>query len=128
MLKNIIGPAIQSYLKTGDVGPLDSAVEQAVGVSQKMFEDLKGLRVRLGLDKADSQAQGGSLFGNAPSIQLGIPRIEVQLPDALLTGLGGFSAAVPVFDQASRRLLEAADRLLTGSGQAPALSKRRGLT
>ena len=130
VLKNIIGPAIQTYLDTGNAGVLDSAITEATALSERMFRDLRGVRTRLGLDSMESQIKRGDLFGNAPSIQLGIPRIEVQLPDIARQSLTDFSGAVPIFDAASRRMLEAAELILSngrGAGGPPALSRNGGL-
>jgi len=70
--------------------------------------------------------QSGSLVGAAPMPQLGIPRIEVTLPESLTRPLGEFATAVPVFAEGSATLLRAA-RLIEqtfgrGTGQPPALS------
>ncbi|MFC6591669.1 phage tail tape measure protein [Deinococcus lacus] len=131
VLKNTIGPAIEQYLQTGNAGVLDSAITAATSLSEQFYKDIKPLYDRFNVaDAASGTGANQTLFGNAPSIQLGIPRIEVTLPPVLLEGATAFAASVPIFDQATRRLLLVADRILAASegGSPPPLSGRGGLT
>lgn len=129
VLGDIIGPAIQGYLDTGNAGLLETAIQGATAISEQLFHDLRGIRERLGLGSANAAGglnQMGDLFGNAPSIQLGIPRIEVAMPPILTESLNAFGASVPVFDRASHRMLEAAELILStrNAGGPPPLSRR----
>lgn len=141
LLKGIIAPAIKAWsdaLKTpgteddmAALAGIDAAVSQVDSMAQRFYSDvaprIQGLGEKWGIDQGGQAGAGqsGSLFGNAPGVQLGIPRIEVTLPDSLMRPLGEFATAVPILSAASTTMLQAAQLLLrlgTGNGNPPPLS------
>lgn len=136
LLKNILGPAIKAWsdaLKTPDpsddvaaLAGIDAAISQVDAAASRFYSDvapkLADLQNKWGLnpDGSANTAQNGSLFGAAPGAQLGIPRVEVTLPDSLTRPLSEFATAVPVFARASDTLLQAAQMLLRGGGAGSA--------
>ncbi|WP_019584668.1 phage tail tape measure protein [Deinococcus apachensis] len=142
LLKNIIGPAIKAWsdaLKTPDTADdaaalagIDAAISQVDQLGQRFYTDvapkLQGIGQRWGIG-ADGQSgsPSGNLIGNAPGMQLGIPRFELTLPADALTGLRNLAGwDVGLQNRANQSLIALADYVMRaqrpGQGGPPALS------
>lgn len=119
LLKGIIAPAIKAWsdaLKTPNTADdaaalagIDAAVNQVDALAQKFYGDvvprLQSLGQEWGIGQADPNSPAsGTLFGNAPGVQLGIPRIEVSLPADAFAPLTAFAAIVPRWETITTRL------------------------
>lgn len=134
VIKSIMEPAIQRFLDTGSVNGIDSAINSAVKVSEDFFnkikpiyDKIKGQTSEANNANAMSDNSNKSLFGNAPTMQLGIPRLEISLPSSMQETLKDFTSSVIIFDSASKKMLLAAEQMLAASGGLPSLSNSRGL-
>ena len=145
VMKGIVAPAIKAWsdaLKTPDTADdeaaligLDAAMERAMSAADTYYQRtapmVERLKEKWGIGADGKAAAQGSLFGNAPTVQLGIPRLEVSLPESVAQAFNGFNAAVPVFSEASRRMLDAANLIISGqrgNSGPPPLSGLGGLT
>ncbi|WP_339098316.1 phage tail tape measure protein (plasmid) [Deinococcus sp. VB142] len=66
-----------------EIAAIRSEYDNIIGTSQAVLSALPGY----GSGAEGGAGQGGNLFGNAPTAQLGIPRIEVSLPETALRPL-----------------------------------------
>ncbi|RTR29071.1 phage tail tape measure protein [Deinococcus radiophilus] len=148
IIKTMVEAAIQQGAVANDLAALTKAIqEQRYGDIPSILTSIKS-NARLALQpiadvapslpgfgsgRTDEQGRPleGDLFGAAPSIQLGIPRIEVQLPAVMQQGMTDFAASVPEFRAGARELLLGAQELraaLRGNGNPPALTGLGAMT
>lgn len=122
VLKKTIGPAIEEYLQTSNVGVLEKAVEDAVQVSEKFFEQIKPIHDKFtaGGESASPTAAGRDTFGSTPNVAWGAPTITLDMPAGMLASFEEFSQSVQVFRGASETLGKAAERMLIGQLSPPA--------
>lgn len=135
VMQGVLQPFLDSYveaMKSGNAQALAAAAEgmqqAAVTANGQLKQFYEGVLVpisqRLGTFGSDKNGDGtgtgsgGSLFGNAPGVQLGIPHIEVSLPENALKPLSDLANAIPALTQAGDKLSAAADRLSAETGGA----------
>ena len=119
LLKGIIAPAIKAWsdaLKTPDTADdaaalagIDAAINQVDQRASRFYSDvapkLQGIGQKWGIDQSETRSgQNGALFGNAPGVQLGVPRIEVSLPTDTFKPLSDFAATIPRWEAITSRL------------------------
>ncbi|MFC4428025.1 phage tail tape measure protein [Deinococcus navajonensis] len=128
ILKTMITAAIEQGAVANDLAALSKAIqEQRYEAIPGILTDVKAhARDALapiaavapilpgygGGTSVDSDPLTGNLFGNAPSVQLGIPRLEVTFPADVFKPLSDFASSVPIFHEGSTRLLEAANLII----------------
>lgn len=129
IVERVLGPAAETYMATGSVAALENAMNFANGMAQKFFRDVQPIAARFGIGGI-SGAPNASLFGAAPDVQFGVPRFEVQFPEAVLASFGRFDSSVQVFADGGKAMIRAAkiiERSFSGNGNPPALSGNGGL-
>ena len=114
LLKNIIGPAIDNYLATGDTSAIDNAINQATAVSERFYNDvLRPVADRFGLVGTDS----GSASAAPQAVQVSGPTVTSSINfDVLGTLSGVIATAAPLFSQAGRDVAAGGGAIVQGAG------------
>ncbi|WP_414656759.1 phage tail tape measure protein [Deinococcus sp. VB343] len=88
LVQNLAEEVARKGDTSDEIAAIRSEYNNIIGTSQAVLSALPGY----GSGAEGGTGQGGNLFGNAPTAQLGIPRIEVSLPEPALQALTDLSA------------------------------------
>ncbi len=135
VLKDILAPAMKMWtdaLKTpgqdddaAAINAVRDAAKAAVAAGEawgaQILPLLDDMRSSMGLDTGGTGSGGlnGNLFGNAPSVQLGIPRIEVTIPGWDMQAIQTWNATMPVWERSVAKFEALLDRALGRGGVLP---------
>ncbi len=135
VLKDILAPAMKMWtdaLKTpgqddnaATINAVRDTAKTAVAAGEawgaQILPLLDDMRSSMGLDTGGTGSGGlnGNLFGNAPSVQLGIPRIEVTIPGWDMQAIQTWNATMPVWERSVAKFEALLDRALGRGGVLP---------
>lgn len=118
VIKEIMAPFLKEWaaaMKTPDtaddlaaLNTLDALMPRLDQAGQAWANNvvprLQSIQQKWGLEPGSPGGPSGSLFGNAPAAQLGIPRIEVSFPEGTFKPLADFAATIPRWESITARL------------------------